>query len=313
MRRRTSDNGHQAEVGGAASVRIVPRDDAPAVEWDAFVERHADGWWWHTSAWLDYQRVYRPNDRDESFAIVEADRIVGVVPLFVDVAGVARLDGDPAPLYAATIYSPGRVTLDHLHRIHVRRWLSCERPRPPGEPASTFSSRATRVVPLGLPVDQLWRAVRRSYHSLIHRAEERHKINVAEQIGTCRSLHLRAAGRATRSDETWRLMGEWIRDGRAVAMVAREATGEPTGYVYVYTWKQWAYYGSSAVLSVEGVGHALQWAMINALRSRTIVQNYEMGYLPADPTGKERTIQHFKRGFGGQDWIVRVNDVRIDE
>src|SRR3990172_2851781 len=71
------------DVPGALAFSTLTPALAPA--WDEFVRLHDDGWFWHTSAWIEYQRHYRAGNRDASFAIVDEDTgsLLGVVPLMI--------------------------------------------------------------------------------------------------------------------------------------------------------------------------------------------------------------------------------------
>ena len=62
-------------------MRIVRLAEAPDLipAWDRFVAGHKHGWFFHTSAWLAYQRAYRAENVDESFAVLSGNGAVVAV------------------------------------------------------------------------------------------------------------------------------------------------------------------------------------------------------------------------------------------
>lgn len=166
----------------------------------------------------------------------------------------------------------------------------------------------TRVVDLALSEAELWRGVRKSYKSLIRRAERTHDLTPTRVLGlclvidVCAVLHETAAGRITRPSDTWRMMCEWVTAGHGEAWLAttRGDQPDPVGFVYVVIFGAWAYYFSAAS-RVDNVSHALLWHAMKALKARG-VRWFELGWMdrPCD-TDKDRGIAQFKRGFGGYD------------
>lgn len=299
----------------APRLKIVPRAAVPASLWDAFVARWPDAWWWHRSDWLDYTLRCRPELRDASAAVVGGrGDVVGVVPALVDADGVVDFAGRPHPAYEYDLVDPSAVRR-YLVDSGVKRAITS------GRPDQSYTGRGYRTRVLELAVDgdpvsdaTLWAGVRSSYHSPIRRAEEQYSIQIVADcasgraIDECRAIHAEAAGRMTRPPETWTMMGDWVDKGLAVVAlgVALDGHGaDGVGYAYAFYWKQWGYYGSGASLRRDGLGAALQWALIRWLRD-VGVRRYELGYVPEHPTQKDIAIQFFKQGFGGCDWPVEV-------
>lgn len=297
---------------------LIRREEVEPEAWDEFVSAHADGWFWHTSGWIDYQ-VLAKSGRDASAAIVtDAGSIVGVVPLVV-VGDAATMDGSPEPLYADDVTARLSVLPLWRHAVAsgVLAWETRSRPLPAC--AHHREASETRVLDVSRPESELWRGVRKSYHSLINKANREHVVEVHSATTwlpiarTLSRLHATAAGRQTRPYATWELMERWARAGRALVVTATPPTVEAdvAAFIYVYAWKDWAYYGTG-VSFAKNVTHALQWAAIAALGARG-VRNYELGYLPAEPSEKDRGIQTFKAGFGGVDRPVRISNVEFDQ
>ena len=301
-------------------MRLAARAELPAGVWDAFLDQQPGAWFWHRTAWLDYQQAYRPKARDCSVGILdELDTLVGVLPLFVE-DGVVRLDGDPSPLWrdrdaANALALP---VVQHLVSCGVRRWISADRPtlRRYDDLVDDFSTvrhRPTRVVDVTQPSCALWSQIRRSYHALIHRAERAYQI----EIGSTRRLldsyelvHRRSWYPQARPQATYDIQRQIAVDGHGVVAVAFDReTGEAISAAYVIHEGTWAYYASGPTLR-QNVQHALQWTILQALKNYGVT-HYELGFLPEAPTAKDHGIQIFKTGFGGTDWMQEIHDVEL--
>lgn len=295
-------------------MKIVPREEVSADEWDAFVEAHGGGWFWHTTRWCHYSRLYTPGAVDDSFAI-RSDydgTLVGLVPLIH--AGTKLVHGGqitPAPIFQARAETMQAITTLALpaavERLGADPLPIQMRPgaTPKDLPPEHFRTdlASTYVVDLRRPEAYLWRGIRKSYKSLIHRAEETHDLTVLRRawaVEVARQLHDEVAGGETRSKETWRLMGDWAETGYVVTAVAMDRLRRPRGYALVICYKGWAYYASAATLD-DNLQHALQWHVMQTLKRDVGIRAYEIGYAATDhSTEKEQGIAHFKAGFGGE-------------
>lgn len=183
----------------------------------------------------------------------------------------------------------------------------------------------TRMIDLGQDEADLWRGVRRSYHAMINRLSREYLAREGPTAGklrhvlcgpgagglirTAQRVHCLDAGRETRPDATWDLMGDWADDETGLLVMAYdysdgavpEMTGWPpcVGYVYFIRWEGWAYYASAASL-VLNINIALVWWALLALRERG-TRWAELGWQGQGTTEKERNVEFFRRGFGGVD------------
>jgi len=189
-------------------------------------------------------------------------------------------------------------------------WRAYERwhDGPPGTRAAVLANApwTTRVVDLSLSEPELWRDVRRSYHSIINRLKKDVSFAIGEPsdgdafLDICRPIHLHVSGRETRDITTWILQATWLdaRPARGRCFVAwRE--GRPVGFAYILTSGAWAYYGYAAAYE-RNVQHALQWYAMRALKASG-VRWYETGWQGAATDEKGRNIEMFRRGWGGVD------------
>ena len=122
-------------------------------------------------------------------------------------------------------------------------------------------------------------------------------------------LHHKDAGRVTRSQKTFDLNHEWIKQGKAVLLGAKlKEKDQYVGFSYHIAYKNSAYYASAASDPDCGnmpIAHFLLWASITWLRDKQ-VKSLEIGWqfyggeLHYKASDKECQIAKFKRGFGGE-------------
>ncbi len=184
-----------------------------------------------------------------------------------------------------------------------------------------------QMLDLSAPETGLRRQVRKSYKSLINWGEKNlslrvfdRKTIVPEDIEKFRQLHIYAAGRETRSLQTWYLQYEMIRHQEAFAILG-ELEGElVTAALFPYSPK-YCYYGVSASkreLFSKPLSHTLIWRAIFYAKEQGCrffelgTQNYPKQGDPP-PTQKELGISTFKRGFGGQTQVRLNISLKIDQ
>ncbi|MBF0295804.1 MAG: GNAT family N-acetyltransferase [Magnetococcales bacterium] len=166
----------------------------------------------------------------------------------------------------------------------------------------------------------LWGEVRKSYKSLIHWGLNHLVIRTAFDevlFAAFQALHLREAGRQTRSARSWELQAAMIRDGEAF-MVTGELEGElVSAALFIYS-ASLCYYGVSAArrdLFDKPLSHAILWTAIQQA-GRLGCRAFEMGeqLYPNQgdprPDQKNLNIAKFKRGFGGQTRLMLNIDWR---
>lgn len=310
----------------------VPRGRLPPGAWDAFVERHPAGWFWHSERWIDYCLAYRPGAVDRSFALVSPSGVVAVAPVVCEGREIAMggnpcaaplVDGPPScfGIHECVAGEVGRRAERGL--IARARWRAQPAPACPPFPLDLPALQAlgcrdvsweTRVLPLGRTCDELalWMGLRKSYRQIIKRQRDSGRECAVTSnpwaVQVAHALHARAAGRETRPARTWDMMEAWARDGLGlVALSHPPGAWASDGFAYVIRWKRWAYFASAATLAPD-VNHWLQWEIIRALH-KDDRGCYELGWQarPGD-SEKDRGISFFKRGFGGEDWLVPVGE-----
>lgn len=180
------------------------------------------------------------------------------------------------------------------------------------------TSLSTNIISLSLPEEELFGNIRKGHKADIKTATKNGFVvdilsqeNISAQcFQIYKNLHLLAAGRKTRPDESWDNMFEFINKGYSILALAKEPNNNQyVAGTFIITYKGKAYYGSGAIHpefeKIRGVGHLLHWEAIKYLKKRRC-NYYETGwnYYPAISqevaSEKELNISLFKAGFGGE-------------
>lgn len=155
----------------------------------------------------------------------------------------------------------------------------------------------TQVLDLSSPLETLWAGVRKSYHSIIHRANERFKIIECNSIMAYLWVHAEAnGGKPPRSEATYECQDRWLGEKLGLLVEAwRDGFIVAAAYWIVY--QGGAYYASGPSIE-KNVQHAVIWKSIELLKARGVrlIELGDIGWM----TTKEEGISRFKRGFGGQ-------------
>jgi hypothetical protein len=162
-----------------------------------------------------------------------------------------------------------------------------------------LSLHQTVVLDLTQTREQLWQGVRKSYHSIIHRAEELFCIEESQSLMPFRILHHEVFGNV-RSEQTFIIQQQWMKQGNAMSVVASiradEGTQANIAAAFWILYEGCAYYMSGPSIE-KNVQHAVIWKSIELLKAKGI-RLVETGEV-CDGTEKEVSVQHFKAGFGG--------------
>lgn len=318
-------------IRGALSVvgAQLINDDA----WDAFAAQHPQGWYWHSSSWLRYERARRPRAKDVSLAAFDALGLRAIVPAFIEDAGfdergrisTMTIGGYPCPepLFDPALTPPARfrVVSDivaQMVEFRVTRaafrgvpfsWPTRTERWPLAEYGFRDASWRTRVLGLRERDETLMRGVRRSYKQFIRRGQRAFNFVVADSgdwrgFGGYALLHHAEAPDA-RPAATYELMRRMVERGDAVTVTATR--GEtPVAAALAIIYKGDAYYASGASVEPNAM-HAVQWKMLDVLRTLG-VGVYELGWQGEATTTKGKNIEFFKTGWGGVDVALPVSE-----
>lgn len=313
-----------------------------SADWEALCQSSDDAWWWQTAAWLDYSLRYKPEYRPESksFVVTDAGKLVAACPLILEsIAGVNEFSsGDDyglTPFFANALAPKNRervmkLVFDHIDQLAGENNVVRARLRFPVLNKSFLLNPAdrsnyllqfgyldasinSRIIDLRQPIADLRRDVRHGHDADIDRMAKilQSEIFTAETItpeifDQYTQLHHKAAGRITRSQDTFDLMYQWITQSQAMLVGAKKA-GRFIGFSYFFLYKDNVYYGSSCndpEFSQLSISHFIQWTAVEWLQQHQY-QFYEAGWqyygptLADIPSDKDLAISRFKRGFGG--------------
>jgi hypothetical protein len=295
--------------------RLVPRESVGDA-WDEFVDDSLACWWFHRSEWLNYSLAYAPNAVDWSQAVVQAGRVVGIVPAIVS-HGVVCNGGDAC---AGPVWNPALPVAELVAQAGLApffwRWgeqrgvdldwgASARGSLRSRFPAADVVSWRTHVANLHGPPLTL-AAIRKSYRSQIRKAGELYGVRVGgvELWDHYEACH-RAVATRIRPAETYGYQREWTSTGHACVAVALDATGTCVAAVWALVYKGRAYYASGPS-RVRGVGHLVLWKLMQYLQRERGVCRFELGWEGApklqhgrllEPSKKDEAIAFYKRGF----------------
>ena len=305
--------------------------------WDAIRQLGSEQEWQsslYTRGALNWYRQ-RPADEtkelsDQSFALIWEDQpVFAFVGALVSDGSGRRLLAYEAP--AVSLESErltrraGKAALDVLRgvlykadTVWYRDWLvhgaissASECMLSAGAVAApVFSS----VLDLSQDEVQLKNNLRKSYRSLINWGLRELQPQVFEgrsltweDMNEFRALHVREAGRETRSEASWRRQFEMVEASEAFVVEGR-LDGEMVSAGFFCASQTHCYYGSSASrrdLFEQPLFHSLMWSAILHAKERGC-RWFEVGEQaypnhPRDPrpSDKARSISEFKHGFGG--------------
>lgn len=308
--------------------------------WDTVCEESEDAWFWHRWDWVRYAERYTAQGliANLSFLVSDGGRPLAVVPCFAERRDSARVLGFNREqiFWPAVVANAGDdrrqcardFVFSQLAKLARQYELSrIETINPVLAPAFYRSTlpptniparygynttlQDTQVIDLRLPQERLWDNVRKGHKACIRAGGRMFEVRALgknatdEDFRAYQDMHALAAGRVTRSQDTFDMMRDWLRTGRALLMGAMY-DGVCTGFAYFIVSKRGGYYASACrhpnLPANTPVGHVLTWNAILTLQ-RQGVEILEMGpqtyvaTLGAD--AKAVGISHFKRGFGG--------------
>lgn len=281
-----------------------------------------------------YPAVFQTSRADESFAVLDGSRPVGLVSCSV---GSGELDYFGFPI---RFFSPDGgqdwpvkaldLAFGHLDELSAQRRAArvtiaddaglgvlsaigkqCLNRRAHGD------LRLTGLIELKGGESEMKRDVRKSYHSLINWGRRNLRTEIVgtgnpdrDMFSRYQEFHRAVAGRVTRSQESWDVMFDWIARGRGELVLGFLDNGELVTGTLVVDGASTSFYASGVYDRDRfelPLGHWPLWQAILRSSERGI-QLFDLGDLPLPDaaTAKEVSIGYFKRGFAGNisTWIA---------
>lgn len=160
--------------------------------------------------------------------------------------------------------------------------------------------------------DALRADIRRRYKSTINSGLKKMEVEILdfestslERWSDCRELHIQAAARETRNENTWTIQKRMIQSGEAFAVLG--SIGEElVGFNFFHTLQGYCYYAVAAakrdLFRTLGISHSLMWRAISYAKSKGYhtLETGDVLFANSDSiSSKERDIGWYKAGFGG--------------
>lgn len=215
------------------------------------------------------------------------------------------IDGHLVPLIEKKreLYSPGfdddKEILEKINEIATKRYI--KRIQVDSEIKSYLNISTYNII---LDLNNI--KPTKGHRSAVKKAEQYLTYKISNDIGSFKKDYFKIAGKQTRPNKTFEILGEWIEKGNGLLLKARFGSAT-AGYVYILHHRYSAYYFMSATFEEYkkyNVNHFLLWKAFQILKIRGIDQ-IDLGEqvynsLYYQPTEKEVNISRFKKGFGGK-------------
>ena len=294
-----------------------------------------------TRSWIEYQSYVlaerNPIFRDETLLVYFGKELIGIIPLSVHgdeelrvlsafgkpievflkesaIAGELPIYGSIVPALQELVdfYDTSKpfllMTLEAADKAAIEdRWLK----------SSVQWNRL--ICNLNIPEDVLFLTLRNSYRALIRKFSKIVEIEIsnsstaAMQMEILRRLHFEAAGRATRSDKSWKYQLESILNNEGFVILGK-LEGTYIGGSFINISNKDAYYSVGAYSREMQqkkfpVAHVLIWEAIKVSKSAGL-QKFCMGeFAGSGLTSKEKSIILFKKGFATEEQNLEMIEV----
>jgi FemAB family protein len=306
--------------------------------WGNFVEENNNSTYAYLLNELDFIRFYtkRCRIKDLSFIILEKNKPVCICPLFLEKHGEISsfsVDGTylRAPLFSENLTAKllNKIQNECFNKIdQLAQDNSVDKVLFMIDPLSgTYkynflikfgyldNSVNTCITDLKQSEDTLWMNLRKSYKSIINNGQKLFEFIIMNSNNLdydlfCehKKLHFKAAGRVTRSDDTWDAQFNMIKNNNAV-LIGIKTNQAYLAFGYFVYHKAKAYYGHASenpeVETKIPFMHVIIWNALMYLKENNF-QLLELGHQHFGkqffdyPSVKDLQISFFKRGFGGE-------------
>lgn len=174
------------------------------------------------------------------------------------------------------------------------------------------------------PIAKIKLDFRKSYKPLVNKALKEWNVfvcenNLNENFEAFRLLHLKVAGKETRSRESWKIQQQQIENNEAFLIMVKDNETLIGAGFFTYT-KDIGSYSVGAYkreLFDKPIGHGVQMKAIEILKEKGC-KTYHIGQKMTaldknSPTDKELSISYFKEGFSGYTYIQPHLEININE
>jgi hypothetical protein len=267
-------------------MEVVFLTDLLKNRWNAFCENQEEGWFWHTTYWMEYcvNSRFETNSENISFLITDKDRIHAIVPLIIEENCFNNenireftFSGGPTPYFiidksldksikeAVEILIWNEIDRILAEKRIVRIYLrsSCQN--------SNYISNQKTLNPfikmgfldtsmysciLSLDIDEkaLLSNMRKGHSSAVKKSLKFLNIecydenNVTkDKVIQFRDTYFKVAGKVTRPESTFNMIYDFIKRSMGLLFEAR-LNDEVVGYSLVFYYKNYGYYAMACVI-----------------------------------------------------------------
>lgn len=324
-------------------MQIVSVTNIDEKELDCFINESESSYFVHSRTWIDLIKQFRKEVKELSFCVYENSKIVAFVPLLKGeiIGSPRRYEFSmfalplPYPVFSNNlpisfkeklekyifnnIFELAKVeSIDYINFYVSALTKDILNNEQKYNPLVKFSfhdvSLTTNIINLEKDINLLMKNFRKGTKSDIKLAEKKgfevkiyNSTNIKKELfERYKNIHFIAAGRKTRSDETWDIMYQWIVDDLSILALTKFEDQYISGQI-INTFNKKAYYQSSAILPdysrEKGLGHLAQKEIIRYLKS-SMFDYYELGWNWYTNISQEVAdskmigISRFKSGFG---------------
>lgn len=176
---------------------------------------------------------------------------------------------------------------------------------------ATATPYFSQIIDLTHPKEYLWTQMRKSYKSLINWGIKNlnqvlldHKTITMENVEAFRQLHIQVAGRETRSQKTWEIQYETVKNKEGFVILGYLENELVTASYFIHNSFS-CYYGVSASIRElfdKPLLHSSIWKAIEYskdLGCKLFEPGEQLFPNQGNPSKKQLGISNFKKGFGG--------------
>lgn len=161
-------------------------------------------------------------------------------------------------------------------------------------------------VNLDLNISEIKNSLRKSYKSLVVNKTNNLELKVLENNDISiwnefRNLHLEESGRKTRSDLSWELQFDRIKNNNAFLIYINYKNNFISGAYFPHTNFE-SYYGVGVYpkkFNIINLGHLIQFRAIEEMKKRRI-KKYKVGFIDEIRSEKRKSIDDFQSGFANE-------------
>ena len=308
--------------------------------WSEVLEASSYASVYHQASTVEYYSAYFLGD-NISFVLTENNSPVAIFPIFVyQHSGEWKISsngfGIISPLFISNIPKKLRKRLEQQiieiveilsSKLKLRKIIIFEHSSVLSNwfllwlaKADTENLTYQLAIDLRQSIETIKLDFRKSYKPLVNKALKEWDVKICEEdlneeFEDFRKLHLEAAGKQTRSRESWNIQKKQIQNKQAFLITVRDGPILIGAGLFNFSRDEGIYSVGAYKRDLfdKPIGHAVQMIAIEKLKNLGC-QTYILGQKSTGSSSeKEVSISHFKEGFAGYVYVQPHLEVNINE